>query len=70
MARALVHFAQEDSVAQLIAEGIESEAEASTLVELGVHLGQGYFFGRPGPVGQLRSERAWHMVRPLPRVKG
>lgn len=32
---------------RLVAEGIETEAEARTLAELGVELGQGYLFGRP-----------------------
>ena len=35
------------SGSQLIAEGIETEAEATALRELGVPLGQGYRFGRP-----------------------
>ena len=34
----------------LIAEGIETEAEAATLRDLGVELGQGYLFGKPGPL--------------------
>jgi diguanylate cyclase (GGDEF)-like protein/PAS domain S-box-containing protein len=33
-----------------IAEGIEDEATLVRLRELGVHLGQGYLFGRPEPV--------------------
>ncbi len=66
LARALVHFTKEDSVATVIAEGIETEAEAATLVALGVPLGQGYFLGRPAPVGQLDWARTWHMLRPLP----
>lgn len=37
------------SKAKLIAEGIETEAELATLVELGVHFGQGYLLGRPNP---------------------
>lgn len=32
---------------QLIAEGVETEEEASALVALGIDLGQGYLFGRP-----------------------
>ena len=31
----------------LLAEGVETDEEADTLVELGVHLVQGYRFGRP-----------------------
>jgi EAL domain-containing protein (putative c-di-GMP-specific phosphodiesterase class I) len=37
---------------RLIAEGIESEEEASTLRGFGVEFGQGFLFGRPEPVGQ------------------
>jgi EAL domain-containing protein (putative c-di-GMP-specific phosphodiesterase class I) len=33
--------------ATVIAEGIETEEEAETIVNLGVHYGQGYLFGRP-----------------------
>ena len=33
----------------LVAEGIETEAEAATLQTLGVTFGQGYLFGRPAP---------------------
>ena len=35
---------------QLIAEGVETEEEARTLVGFGVELGQGYLLGRPEPV--------------------
>jgi EAL domain-containing protein (putative c-di-GMP-specific phosphodiesterase class I)/CheY-like chemotaxis protein len=35
---------------RLIAEGVETEAEASSLRALGVDLGQGYLFGRPEPL--------------------
>ncbi len=39
--------------AQVIAEGIETEAEAEACVRLGCPLGQGYLFGRPQPVAVL-----------------
>ena len=68
LARALVHFALEDSHATVIAEGIETEAEASTLVSLGVPYGQRYFLCRPGPLSHMTWARAWHMGRPLPVV--
>ncbi len=41
--------------AQVIAEQVETEVEASMLIELGVELGQGYLFGRPGHLPGLRS---------------
>jgi EAL domain-containing protein (putative c-di-GMP-specific phosphodiesterase class I) len=34
----------------LIAEGIETRAEAETLANLGAGLGQGYLYGRPAPI--------------------
>jgi EAL domain-containing protein (putative c-di-GMP-specific phosphodiesterase class I)/GGDEF domain-containing protein len=33
--------------ATVIAEGIETQDEADTLIDLGLHYGQGYLFGRP-----------------------
>jgi diguanylate cyclase (GGDEF)-like protein len=34
--------------AEIIAEGVESEADLQTLREVNVHYGQGYFWGEPG----------------------
>lgn len=45
----LCHFAARTG-AVLIAEGVESTAEADTLRGLGVPFGQGYLFGRPAPL--------------------
>ena len=42
----LVHFAAAVNCT-LVGEGIETEAEKSTLLGLGVTLGQGYLFGKP-----------------------
>lgn len=42
--------------AQLIAHGVEKSEEIRCLTELGVALGQGYLFGRPGAV-PLSAER-------------
>ena len=44
----LIHFAAEVRC-QVIAEGIETEAERATVTELGVTLGQGYLLARPAP---------------------
>jgi diguanylate cyclase (GGDEF)-like protein/PAS domain S-box-containing protein len=39
----------------VIAEGIESHDQLAALVTLGCEYGQGYFFGRPLPVGELEA---------------
>jgi EAL domain-containing protein (putative c-di-GMP-specific phosphodiesterase class I) len=59
----LVHFA-EVSGAQVLAEGIETQAERETVERLGVTLGQGYLLARPAPVG--RWIEAPSLVRPKP----
>lgn len=46
LAAALIGFASETGC-ELIAEGVETEAELATLRELGVRKGQGYLLGRP-----------------------
>ena len=51
----LVHFA-DDTSSRLIAEGIETEAEASVMRRLHVTIGQGYLFGRPVEVADLAPE--------------
>jgi EAL domain-containing protein (putative c-di-GMP-specific phosphodiesterase class I) len=44
----MAHFARRTN-ARLLAEGVESDAEAEALLDLGVELGQGFLFGRPVP---------------------
>ena len=39
--------------AEVVAERVENEAEAETLAGLGVQYGQGWLFGRPGPLPAL-----------------
>jgi EAL domain-containing protein (putative c-di-GMP-specific phosphodiesterase class I) len=46
LSRSLVAFADEVG-ATLVAEGVETAGEASTLAELGVRYGQGFLLGRP-----------------------
>ena len=43
---------------KIIAEGIEEEAELVSLINIGVHYGQGYFLGRPAYPKQIISEEA------------
>jgi EAL domain-containing protein (putative c-di-GMP-specific phosphodiesterase class I) len=41
-----------------VAEGIEDEATLVRLRQLGVHLGQGYLFGRPQPLSDADAVAA------------
>ena len=43
--------------AKVTAEGIENAAELECVQALGIHYGQGYFLGRPGPVDALARYR-------------
>jgi EAL domain-containing protein (putative c-di-GMP-specific phosphodiesterase class I) len=43
------HFAAEAGC-RLLAEGVETQEEADTMLGLGVDLGQGYLFGHPEQV--------------------
>ncbi len=42
--------------AEVVAEGIERQGELDYLQHLGVHLGQGYLLGCPGPIGAASAE--------------
>ena len=46
LAKALISFAEEMDIT-IVAEGIETQAELDTLLELGVRYGQGYFLAEP-----------------------
>jgi len=48
----LTSFADEVGM-EVVAEGIETEAELDTLRALGVETGQGFLLGRPGPIPPL-----------------
>jgi PAS domain S-box-containing protein len=50
----MVQFAR-SAGCQLIAEGVETEAEHETLFELGVEYGQGYLYAAPVPIGSLKG---------------
>jgi CBS domain-containing protein len=48
---------------EIIAEGIEEEADLALLAEIGVHYGQGYFFGRPVSTKQIIHDDAYLKTR-------
>ena len=57
--------------AELIAEGIETQAESEAVADLGVHYGQGFLYARPGPPfpllnGASRTPIA-NVMPPMPR---
>lgn len=49
LASALIRYARETK-AEIVAEGVETQAELDTLLALGITKAQGYFFGRPMPL--------------------
>ena len=46
------HFSR-TTKSRLIAEGVETDAEARTLGELDIRLAQGYLLGRPAPLPKI-----------------
>ena len=54
---AVLHMAHGFDVT-VVAEGVETEAEAERLRAMGCASAQGYWFGRPGPLEQLHGWRA------------
>jgi EAL domain-containing protein (putative c-di-GMP-specific phosphodiesterase class I) len=52
IARAVISLGHSMGLA-VLAEGIETQAQADFLRELGCDYGQGYWFGRPQPAAQL-----------------
>ncbi|HXA29070.1 MAG TPA: EAL domain-containing protein [Candidatus Angelobacter sp.] len=52
LATALISFAHSIG-AEVVAEGIETDEDLETLVELGVEFGQGWLLGRPAPPGTV-----------------
>ncbi len=72
----LVHFAAKAGC-EVIAEGIETEAERSTALGLGVTLGQGFLMARPGRAGSFSGRvplsspiRSARPLRTRPSVPG
>ncbi|GAB3682366.1 sensor domain-containing phosphodiesterase [Angustibacter aerolatus] len=53
--RSLVAFAREIR-AVVLGEGVETAGEHAALVDLGVTYGQGFYYGRPGPLPDVLSQ--------------
>ncbi|MDQ3690893.1 MAG: EAL domain-containing protein [Chloroflexota bacterium] len=64
----LAQFARETN-AQLVAEGIEEQAELETLLSLRVTFGQGYLLGRPSPLLGARDQARARKITPVPFIK-
>ena len=62
LASALIAFARETEV-EIIAEGVETSAELSTLQSLGVKRAQGYYLARPKPLADLHG--AMTLAQPM-----
>jgi EAL domain-containing protein (putative c-di-GMP-specific phosphodiesterase class I) len=54
LAAGLISFAAELG-ATIVAEGIQNRHELDALRDLGVRYGQGFYFGRPGPIGEVMT---------------
>ena len=69
LVRSLVEFGHGCAV-RVVAEGVETGAEAALLRALGVDYGQGWHFGRPGPPEALGPIAAPVGRIPVPRAAG
>jgi EAL domain-containing protein (putative c-di-GMP-specific phosphodiesterase class I) len=65
LVRSLVDFAKGCS-AQVVAEGVETAADAGVLLGLGVDYGQGWYYGRPGPAEDLTPTVTQGAAAPVP----
>lgn len=69
MIETLVTFADKTG-SRIIAEGIETETEMSSLVSMGVHHGQGYYLGRPSAPKQSPVLNGRQQLAVRGRVQG
>jgi EAL domain-containing protein (putative c-di-GMP-specific phosphodiesterase class I) len=65
LVQSLVEFGHGCRV-RVVAEGVETAAEAAALRSLGVDYGQGWYYGRPGPPGALSATPSAEIPVPRP----
>ncbi|PDT45238.1 diguanylate cyclase [Sinorhizobium fredii] len=65
-----IHMVAKEMNCQVVAEGIETDAQLRALLSLKIGCGQGYFLGRPQPVGDILSglEREHRPLLAVPRT--
>jgi EAL domain-containing protein (putative c-di-GMP-specific phosphodiesterase class I) len=66
---AMLAFGLDAYNASIIAEGIETQSELSTLQGLGCHYGQGYYLGRPAQMSVLPRQLAQPGANPTPTLR-
>jgi diguanylate cyclase (GGDEF)-like protein len=66
LTKAIIDVAAALGLEGVVAEGVETEEQAATLLELGCSLAQGYLFGRPesAPQAETEAEAASLLVAP------
>lgn len=68
IARNLISYSHDRGI-RVVAEGVETESELRTLVDLGVDYLQGYLVGRPGPEPRDISPEAKELIRSLSNAR-
>lgn len=55
--------------AKVIVEGIESQKQVQLLLQTGCHIGQGFLFGRPEPIGAARENILKSRMPTAPNIR-
>jgi EAL domain-containing protein (putative c-di-GMP-specific phosphodiesterase class I) len=66
---AMLAFGLDAYNASIVAEGVETKSELTTLQGLGCHYGQGYYLGRPAQMSVLPRQMSQAGARPTPALR-
>jgi EAL domain-containing protein (putative c-di-GMP-specific phosphodiesterase class I) len=66
---AMLTFGLDAYNASIVAEGVETQSELTTLQGLGCHYGQGYYLGRPAQMSVLTRQQGRTGARPSPVLR-